>query len=171
MTEPILHVEDLDDNLMQRLRRTNLGRLLDEVHMGFDRMALAYLHEAGYPLMTSAHTHVLRTMRMEGASVTQMAEQAGISKQAMSKLVAFFEKEGFLERRPVEGGVAQLVHATEKGRILLVVGLKALNRAENDYFGALSEMERETLRSLLLRAAVSAGAPANPLTHWRRRRA
>ena len=171
MNKAVLRSEDLDDTLLEEMRRSNLGRLLDEVHVGFDRLALSYLHDAGYPEMTAAHTHVLRTMRMEGDSITRMAEKAGISKQAMSKLVAAFEKEGFIEWRTIEGGAARLVHATEKGRKLLATGLGALRRAEADYFDALSESERETLRGLLLRAATSAENQTDRLSSWRRRRA
>lgn len=171
MSEAAPRSDDLDDDILETLRQRNLGRLLDEVHVGFDRLALAYLHDAGYPTITAAHTHVLRTMRMEGDSITRMAEKAGISKQAMSKLVAVFEEDGFLERRPVEGGLARLVHATDQGRRLLATGLGALRRAEADYFSALTEAERETLRGLLLRAKASVEASDDRPTAWRRRRA
>ena len=87
----------LTDAELEHLRGTNLGRLLDQVHLLFDRRALGYLREAGYTMIKAADTHVLRTMRMEGARITDMAEQAGISKQAMSKLVAQFAEYGFVE--------------------------------------------------------------------------
>ena len=171
MSKAVPRSQDLDDTRLEDMRRSNLGRLLDEVHVGFDRLALTYLYEAGFPDMTAAHTHVLRTMRMEGDSITRMAEKAGISKQAMSKLVAAFEKEGFVEWRTIEGAAARLVHATEKGRQLLAIGLGALRQAEADYFHALSKRERETLRDLLLRAATSAENQTDRLSTWRRRRA
>lgn len=171
MSKVSLRPQDLDDKSLEEMRRRNLGRLLDEVHVGFDRLALSFLHEAGYPEMTAAHTHVLRTMRMEGDSITRMAERAGISKQAMSKLVAAFEKDGLIEWRPIEGGIARQVHATEKGRQLLATGLGALRKAEAHYFHALSDDERETLRDLLLRAARSAESGSERPAAWRRRRA
>lgn len=171
MTEPTLGPDALDDERLEELRRSNLGRLLDEVHVGFDRLALSFLHEMGYSDMTAAASHVLRTMRMEGASLTSMAEQAGISKQAMSKLVAAFEAAGYVEWRAAEGGGSRLVYATESGRDLLATGLQALRRAEAVYFSTLSEAERETLRALLLRAAVSQEGAAERPTAWRRRRA
>jgi DNA-binding MarR family transcriptional regulator len=154
-----------DDDL-EELRRTNLGKLLDEVHVGFDRLALRYLHEAGYPDVKAAHTHVLRTMRMEGSTLTDMAERAGISKQAMSKLVAVFEQWGYVawRDRPV-----RQVYATESGKTLLKHGVLALQRAEATYLADLTEDERQTLRGLLLRAS-EARAPES-LMGWRRRRA
>lgn len=163
--------ENWDDATLAELRLRNLGRLLDEVHVGFDRLALSYLHEAGYPGMSAAHTHVLRTMQVEGESLTAMSERAGISKQAMSKLVGYFESQGFLEWRPVEGTGTKLVHATAEGRKLLAVGLGALKRAEEDYFTGLSAEERETLRDLLARALRKTDRPAEQSGVWRRRRA
>ncbi|MEW5421450.1 MarR family winged helix-turn-helix transcriptional regulator [Amorphus sp. 3PC139-8] len=161
----------LDDSQLEDLRRRNLGRLLDEVHVGFDRLALSYLREEGFPDITSAAEHVLRTMRTEGATLTSMAEQAGISKQAMSKLVAVFEKGGYVEWRSVEGGNTRLVHATQSGRDLLETGLRAVKRAEEVYFAALTSEEQETLRELLLRAAVSHEGSPERDSIWRRRRA
>ena len=171
MAENTPKPDHMDDVTLEELRRTNLGRLLDEVHVGFDRLALACLHEEGFPDMTAAASHVLRTMRMEGASLTSMADLAGISKQAMSKLVAVFEKAGYMEWRPVEGGNTRLVHATERGRELLETGLRALKRAEDTYFAMLTPEERETLRALLLRTAVAHEGHAERDSAWRRRRA
>lgn len=163
--------ENMDNATLEELRRSNLGRLLDEVHVGFDRLAFTHLREEGFPDITAAASHVLRTMRMEGASLTSMADQAGISKQAMSKLVAGFEKAGYMEWRPVKGSNTKLVHATERGRVLLETGLRALKRAEDAYFGMLTPMERETLRALLLRTAVAHEGNFDRDSAWRRRRA
>lgn len=154
------------DDQLNELRRTNLGRLLDVVHVSFDKLALHYLREKGYPDLTAAHTHVLRTMRMEGSTLTEMAERAGISKQAMSKLVATFERWGFVEWRD---GDRRRVYVTKSGKTLLTHGIKALQRAEEEYFSSLSPQKRETLRSFLLRA-VEGNESQTPMG-WRRRRA
>ncbi|MEO0382693.1 MAG: MarR family winged helix-turn-helix transcriptional regulator [Pseudomonadota bacterium] len=154
------------DEALDELRRTNLGKLLDEVHVGFDKLALHYLHEAGYPDLKAAHTHVLRTMRIDGSTLTDMAERAGISKQAMSKLVAVFEEWGFVEWR---GGQGRQVFATDAGKELLKRGVLALRVAEATFFAALGAQEREALRALLLRTVESQNHHA--LAGWRRRRA
>jgi len=154
------------DEELARLRHENLGRLLDFVHVAFDRLALECLHRAGYPYIRAAHTHVLRTMRASGASLTDMAEEAGISKQAMSKLVAEFEGMGFIEWRE---GPPRNIHTTAAGQTLLKYGVLALREAEEHYFCEISDEERETLRKLLLRASDTEGNGRNPA--WRRRRA
>lgn len=162
-----LPVEALpSDEALDVLRRTNLGKLLDEVHVGFDKLALQYLHEAGYPHLKAAHTHVLRTMRMDGSTLTDMAERAGISKQAMSKLVAVFEEWGFVEWR---AGRGRQVFATEAGKELLKRGVVALRAAEETFFATLGTEEREALRTLLLRTVEA--QHHHELVGWRRRRA
>ncbi|MEM9011082.1 MAG: MarR family transcriptional regulator [Pseudomonadota bacterium] len=154
------------DDELERLRRINFGRLLDVVHVGFDRLALELLRAAGYPAIRAAHTHVLRTMRAEGSTLTDMADRAGISKQAMSKLVTEFEGMGFVEWRE---GRPRKVHTTSAGITLLKHGVVALERAEDAYFGDLSETEREALRTLLLKIADGEDRGRDP--DWRRRRA
>ncbi|MCC5968653.1 MAG: winged helix-turn-helix transcriptional regulator [Pararhodobacter sp.] len=154
------------DEELSRLRHENLGRLLDFVHVAFDRLALEYLHRAGYPYIRAAHTHMLRTMRASGASLTDMAEEAGISKQAMSKLAAEFERMGFIEWRD---GPPRTIHTTAAGQTLLKYGVLALREAEDHYFSEISGEEREILRKLLLRVSEADSNGRSPT--WRRRRA
>lgn len=170
MTSRTATPADPSDDELEILRQSNIGRLLDEVHVGFDQLALSYLKQRGYPMLSASHTHVLRTMRLEGARVTDMAEQAGISKQAMSKLVAAFEQHGFVEwRTNPNDGRSRMVYATPAGRQLLAHGVAALQRAEDEYFGELTADERETLRNLLKLAQEN--RQRHRWSDWRRRRA
>jgi DNA-binding MarR family transcriptional regulator len=162
----------LSDAELNHLRGTNLGRLFDEVHVLFDRRALGYLRAAGYPMIKSADSHVLRTMRMDGARITDMAEQAGISKQAMSKLVSAFAEHGFVEwEDDPDDGRSRIVRATEAGRTLLAHGVRALRRAENDIAAMIGAEGTETLRSLLLeiRAGANAATGSTPSSYRPRR--
>ncbi len=136
---------------LEYLRQTNLGRLIDDLHYFFDAQALGYLREQGYPMIKSADAHVMRTMRIEGSRITDMARQAGISKQAMSKLVMGFAEHGFLalssDPRDKRNHV---VSVTGAGKKLLFCGLKALRRAEKDISQIIGDEETERLRRLLL---------------------
>ncbi|HAE46246.1 MAG: MarR family transcriptional regulator [Tistrella sp.] len=157
---------------LERFRQVNLGRLLDEVHMGFDRRALHYLRESGYPMLNAAHTHVLRTMRFEGSTITDMAARAGISKQAMSKLVAAFEDQGFVALAPDPADArSRIVTVTEDGRRLLSLGIQALKRAEADIARVIGGDRLDQLIDLLA-AAREAGSPDDeaPASAYRRRR-
>jgi len=161
------------ENELEYLRQTNLGRLIDDLHFFFESQALGYLREENYPMIKSADAHVMRTMRLEGSRITDMARQAGISKQAMSKLVQGFVEHGFLawlndpkDRRN------RIVSVTDEGRDLLSSGLRALRAAEKDIAEIIGETETEKFRQLLLKVKQDRNIrPTTQNTLDRRRRA
>lgn len=135
---------------LEQLRFTNLGRLLDEVHLGFDHAALAYLRARGYPWINASHVHVMRTMQLDGAGISAMAAQARISKQAMSKLVMQFRARGLLRvDDDAQDGRNKVVVVTEAGRDLLAHGVAALRQAEDDLAALIGQGELEALRRIL----------------------
>ena len=142
----------ISDKEFEHLRQNNLGRLIDDLHFFFDAQALKYLRESGFPMIKSADAHVMRTMRFEGSRITDMARNAGISKQAMSKLVAVFIANGFLtwadDPRDKRN---RLVSVTDAGRELLTCGIAALHRAEKDIADIIGADELEKFRLVLIR--------------------
>ncbi|WP_176084307.1 MarR family transcriptional regulator [Martelella sp. HB161492] len=152
-------------------RWNNFGRLLDRLHVGFDKLALTYLKEAGFDHMTAAQFHVVRVMQLEGASVTAMAERAGISKQAMSKLIAAFVENDFVTWVPATGHATKQIVVTEKGRRLMKEAVSVINRVEEVFFATLNDEEREVLRNMLQRVTVANEDISNErISSWRRRR-
>jgi len=139
------------DKEFENFRQTNLGRLIEDLHFYFDSEALQYLRDSGFPMIKSADAHVMRTMRLEGSRVTDMARQAGISKQAMSKLVGAFVGYGFLSWAKDPGDKRnRIVNVTSAGRKLLVSGIAALHRAEKDIADIIGSDELEQVRAVLI---------------------
>lgn len=139
------------DQELDRIRRTNMGRLLDQAHILFDKRALEYLHQKGYPMVTAAHGHLFRTVSFEGARVTDMARQANLSKQAMSKLVMAFVEHGFLQwGYDPEDRRNRLVTVTDAGRKLMADCVVALRQAEADWAAVLGVGDMEQLRAILM---------------------
>jgi len=137
---------------LEQLRQTNLGRLIEDVHYFFDVQAMTYLRKSNYPMIKSADAHVMRTMQLDGSRVTDMARQAGISKQAMSKLVAGFVEHGFLGwSNDPDDKRNRIATVTETGRELLTCGIAALRRAEKDIADIVGSDELEHFRQLLLK--------------------
>ncbi|MCF6326620.1 MAG: MarR family winged helix-turn-helix transcriptional regulator [Devosiaceae bacterium] len=161
------------ENELEYLRQTNLGRLIDDLHFFFESQALGYLREENYLMIKSADAHVMRTMRLEGSRVTDMARQAGISKQAMSKLVQGFVEHGFLAwSNDPKDKRNRIVNVTKEGRELLSCGLKALANAEKDVAEIIGETETEQFRELLLKIKQARNIrPVTQNTFDRRRRA
>ena len=144
-------IDPAPDNDFEHIRQTNLGRLIEDLHFFFDRQALEYLREAGFPMIKSADAHVMRTMRFEGSRITDMAQQAGISKQAMSKLVSAFIGHGFLSwTDDPQDKRNRIVTVTAQGRKLLTSGIAALIRAESDVSDIVGAEGLEKLRQVLI---------------------
>src|SRR5712692_9351156 len=71
---------------------------------------------AGFPDLRPAHAVVFQYLSPKGDRVTELAERAQMTKQAMGYLVDQLEERGYVERvaDPTDGR-AQLVRRTERG--------------------------------------------------------
>ena len=81
-----------------RWRQTHLGRLLGHAMRRFDERVLqlmaaneqaplALAHLAARDRVGAAHVHLTRHLSLEGARLTELAQAAGMTKQAMGDLV------------------------------------------------------------------------------------
>lgn len=81
-----------------RWRQTHLGRLLGHAMRRFDERVLqlmaaseqaplALAHLAARDKVGAAHVHLTRHLSLEGARLTELAQAAGMTKQAMGDLV------------------------------------------------------------------------------------
>jgi DNA-binding MarR family transcriptional regulator len=79
-------------------RQAHLGHWLAEASQRFDarvlqlmarndRVPLALSNLAARGSLTASHIHITRHLALEGSRLTDLAQRAGVSKQAMGKLV------------------------------------------------------------------------------------
>ncbi|MBQ0985023.1 winged helix-turn-helix transcriptional regulator [Streptomyces sp. F63] len=80
----------------------------------------------------------------------QVAELSGMSRAAVSALVATLSRDGLVvkERSPHDGRAVHL-SLTERGRASITEAFRAHNEREQEWAGTLSKDERETLITLL----------------------
>lgn len=80
----------------------------------------------------------------------KVAELSGMSRAAVSALVATLEKDGLVskERAPYDGRAVQL-RLTDAGREAITSAFRAHNEREQEWAGSLSEDELHTLIALL----------------------
>lgn len=80
----------------------------------------------------------------------QVAELSGMSRAAVSALVATLGRDGLVvkERSPLDGRAVHL-SLTEQGHEAITRAFRAHNAREQEWAGTLSEDERETLIALL----------------------
>jgi DNA-binding MarR family transcriptional regulator len=96
--------------------RYSLPRLLGEAFRSLERQLYEGLAAAGFEDVRPAHFAVFRFLQPEGSRVTELAEEARMTKQSMGELVAYLERRGYVERLPdPRDGRARIVVWTEAG--------------------------------------------------------
>ena len=126
----------------ERWRQTHLGRLLGHAMRRFDNRVLHLMaHNADVPLalsnlaargqVSAAHIHITRHLALQGSRLQELAASAGMSKQAMGKLVDQCEAWGLVTRE-VDGrdARARLVRFTPAGLAWLQAFQQAVTQAE-----------------------------------------
>ena len=64
-----------------------------------DRVPLALSNLAARGSLTASHIHITRHLALDGSRLTDLAQRAGVSKQAMGKLVDQCEAWGLVQRQ------------------------------------------------------------------------
>ncbi len=126
-------------------RQTHLGRLLGHAMRRFDERVLELMaHDIDVPLalsnlaaraqVSAAHIHITRHLAREGSRLTDMAERAGMTKQAMGALVDQCEAWGLVTREPDPlDARARRVRFTADGLAWLDAFRNAVMQAEREF--------------------------------------
>jgi len=138
--------------------RPHLAHLLSDVKEAVIRDLYVRLHERGYDDIRPAHGCVFRFVDHEqGSRLTDLAERARMTKQAVGELVTDLQALGYVERAPdPSDGRAKIVRLTERGRESHRTALEAFAAIEADWAERLGERRVAELRELL--EEIAAGA-------------
>jgi DNA-binding MarR family transcriptional regulator len=132
-------------------RQTHLGRLLGHAMRRFDArvlklmasnpdVPLALSNLAARGQVSAAHIHITRHLALEGSRLSELAAQAGMSKQAMGKLVDQCDAWGLVKRTPdTRDGRARLVRFTPDGLAWLKAFEQAVGQAEAELRQAVGD--------------------------------
>jgi len=126
-------------------RLTHLGRLLGHAMRRFDErvlqlmarnveVPLALSNLAARSQVSAAHIHITRHLTLDGSRLTDLAQRAGMSKQAMGDLVDQCEAWGLVTREPdSQDARARLVRFTPTGLAWLQAFKEAVAQAEAEF--------------------------------------
>lgn len=126
-------------------RLTHLGRLLGHALRRFDERVLYLMaHNIDVPLVLSnlaaraqisaAHIHITRHLELQGTRLTDLAQKAGMSKQAMGDLVDQCAAWGLVRREPdPRDARARIVQFTPTGLLWLQAFKEAVAQAEREF--------------------------------------
>jgi DNA-binding MarR family transcriptional regulator len=132
-------------------RVTHLGRLLGHALRRFDErvlhlmardvlVPLALSNLAARDQVGAAHIHITRHLAINGSRLTDLAQSAGMSKQAMGDLVTQCEAWGLVTRQTdAYDKRAKAVRFTADGLLWLGAFERAVAQAEREFRGAVGQ--------------------------------
>jgi DNA-binding MarR family transcriptional regulator len=120
-------------------------------HRAAEAQVFEALRSAGFDDLTLAQSRIGQRLNREGIRVTDLAEQAGVTKQTAGALVDELEANGYVERRPDPGDArARLVVLTDRGERLCATAAGAIAEVEREWRDHLGSRAYDELRTALV---------------------
>ncbi len=135
-------------NRLIEARGRNLRQLLLRTTRTVSGLIEAELARRGYDDVRLSHNTLLAHLDLAGNTITQIAERAQMTKQAMGVLAEELETMGYISRRvDARDGRARVLTFTERGRKLLLESLTIIDEIERQYTARLGEQTMDGLRA------------------------
>jgi DNA-binding MarR family transcriptional regulator len=113
---------------------------------------LAGLHDAGFTDLVPAHFNVIRYPGPQNRRPSDLAREAGMSKQAMNYLLRQLEELGYLTRKyDSSDHRSKRIQLTERGLAAALNIRETVREIEGEWERELGAPELEQLRELLVR--------------------
>jgi DNA-binding MarR family transcriptional regulator len=133
-----------------------IGALLRLPAQAVHRRIVAGLNESGFPDLRLPHMGVLQYPGPDGCRPLELAERAGMSKQAMNQLLRSLERLGYVRRRHAEEDRrARIVYFTRRGHAAWARIHEILSEIEGEWRKTLGDRDFDRLKELLCRVWVS----------------
>jgi len=129
----------------------DLATLMFIGYRAMDDQVIRAVRDAGFEV-TTAQARIGQRIADDGSRLTDLAEQAQVTKQTASLLIAALEREGLVERVPDPAdGRARLIRLTSRGRIASERAREAVMSVENAWQDHLGPELAASLREALVR--------------------
>jgi DNA-binding MarR family transcriptional regulator len=130
----------------------NVGLLLYIPYRAMEARVFARLAAAGFDDVTPAQARVFQRIAPGGSRLTDLAEQAQITKQSAGFLVDQLERAGYVERVPDPTDArARLVRIAERGAQAVPIAAAAVAEVEAEWAAHLGAARMRQLREVLTR--------------------
>ncbi|WP_167854768.1 MarR family winged helix-turn-helix transcriptional regulator [Mangrovimicrobium sediminis] len=131
----------------------NLPRLLQEFYRDYDRRVLRGIAERGYSDIRPSHSQVLSNLGTGSVRVTELAERAKVTQQAMGKLLKELERLGYVDRAIDSSDKrAKEIRFTERGLQLVADALEVVDEVRAHYVQKIGARELDDLEQRLRQA-------------------
>jgi DNA-binding MarR family transcriptional regulator len=136
----------------EQVEELNTGLLLLIPYRAMEARVFEALAAAGYDDFTPAQARVFQRIAPGGSRLTDLAEQASITKQSAGFLVDQLERAGYVERVPDPSDArARLVRIAERGHQAIPLAAEVVAEVEADWTEHLGKRRMGQLREILAR--------------------
>ena len=133
------------------LRQKSWGRIVFHLRKKYEDWLIEKLAERGYPDFRMSYMQVFMYIGTDGSISNDMATQANVSRQAMSKIVKDLEEQGYITANPDENDRRTLsLFLTRKGKTLATEILKALDQLTQEYKEVIGAKRFESAMQVFL---------------------
>ena len=130
---------------------SSIATLLFVAHRAAETQIMAALAAAGFDDLTVAQCRIAQRLSVDGIRVTELAEQAGVTKQTAGALVDELERAGYVARRPdPRDARARLVVLSDRGRRLCAAAATEVAKVEDDWRAHVGPEAYRQLREMLM---------------------
>ena len=127
-----------------------IGAMLRVPAETIQRRLIAGLNASGFPELRLPHLAVLQYPGPNGCRPQELAQRAGMSKQAMNQLLHSLERLGYIGRTDADDdGRARCVHLTKRGEAAWTRMEELLAGIETEWRGKLGKERFNLLKALL----------------------
>jgi DNA-binding MarR family transcriptional regulator len=129
----------------------NAALLMFIAHRAAEARVFEAVRKAGFDDLTLAQSRIGQRLTREGIRVTDIAEQAGVTKQTAGALVDELEANGYVTRRtdPTDAR-ARLVVLTDRGEELCATAATEIAKVEAEWRNHLGAKAYDDLRVALV---------------------
>ncbi|HEU5352760.1 MAG TPA: MarR family transcriptional regulator [Terracidiphilus sp.] len=129
-----------------------IGALLRVPAEAIHRRIIRELNAAGFGDLSLPHMAIFRFPGPDGARPVVLAQRAGMSKQAMNRLLGSLEELGYLKRSDAPGeSRARIVRLTRRGHAVYARAIDILEEIEHEWNAELGREDFVRLKQLLFR--------------------
>jgi DNA-binding MarR family transcriptional regulator len=128
----------------------NIGLLLFIPYRSLENRVFAALGEAGFSDLTTAQMKLVQRIGPHGSRLTDLAEQAQVTKQTAGYLVDQLEQSGWVERVPdPTDGRARLIRLTGRAQKAIPIADAAVAEVTAEWESHLGSRRMQQLRGAL----------------------
>lgn len=140
------------ENLPVKVKDMLIGALLRVPAEAIHRRIIGELNQAGFDDLAMPHMAIFRFPGPDGVRPSVLAERAGMSKQAMNRILGSLEELGYLVRSDdPDVGRARIVRFTKRGLAAYARAVDVLHQIEKEWRAELGPKDFAQLKQLLFR--------------------